>query len=177
MSSRSKTAALGGCAAPDSVQQLAATSKTRPNRIDIIVPRILPRQAVTIHGDRWSADSLPKSERSMGLINRLVRCLMRLAFAPSAVLCAVTCPVMAQTPAAQEVRIGLLARKVPPPPTFSFDAVPQDEGFAGARVAIKDNDTTGVFTGQRYVLDEVSLEADESPVTAARKLVEGGTGL
>jgi ABC transporter substrate binding protein (PQQ-dependent alcohol dehydrogenase system) len=84
---------------------------------------------------------------------------------------------MAQAPAAQEVRIGLLARKVPPPPTFSFDAVPQDEGFAGARAAIKDNDTTGVFTGQRYVLDEVSLEADESPVAAARKLVEGGTGL
>ena len=64
------------------------------------------------------------------------------------------------------VHIGLLARRTPPPPTFSFDAIPKDEGFAGARAAIKDNDTTGAFTGHRYVLDE-----HESPVAAARRLV------
>ena len=117
------------------------------------------------------------SELSMGPINLFVRCIMGLALVQGAVLCAFIRPVMAQAPAAQEVRIGLLARKTPPPPTFSFEAIPKDEGFAGARAAIKDNDTTGAFTGQRYVLDEVSLEEDESPVAAARKLVEGGTGL
>src|SRR3954469_9681074 len=117
------------------------------------------------------------SELSMGPISLFVRCILGLALAQGAVLCALIRPVMAQAPAAQEVRIGLLARKTPPPPTFSFDAIPKDEGFAGARAAIKDNDTTGAFTGQRYVLDEVSLEADESPVAAARKIVEGGTGL
>src|SRR5829696_10585453 len=98
-------------------------------------------------------------------------------FALGAVLYALVGPVMAQAPTASEVHIGLLARKIPPPPTFSFDAVPKDEGFAGARAAIKDNDTSGAFTGQRYVLDEVSLEDEESPVTAARKLVERGTGV
>ena len=123
------------------------------------------------------------SELSMGPINLLARCIMGLAFAQGAVLCAMLRPVMAQAPpaqqapAAQEVHIGLLARRTPPPPTFSFDAIPKDEGFAGARAAIKDNDTTGAFTGHRYVLDEVSLEDDESPVAAARRLVERGTGV
>jgi len=103
---------------------------------------------------------------------------MGLAFAQGAVLCAILRPAMAQAPpaqqapAAQEVHIGLLARRTPPPPTFSFDAIPKDEGFAGARAAIKDNDTTGAFTGHRYVLDE-----HESPVAAARRLVERGTGV
>src|SRR3954468_6905722 len=117
------------------------------------------------------------SELSMGPIKVFVRCIMGLALVQGAVLCAFIRPVMAQAPAAQEVRIGLLARKTPPPPTFSVDAIPKDEGFAGARAAIKDNDTTGAFTEQRYVLDEVSLEEDESPAAAVRKLVESGTGL
>src|SRR4051795_487444 len=117
------------------------------------------------------------SELSMEPINSFLRCIMGLALVQGAVLCTFIRPVMAQAPAAQEVRIGLLARKTPPPPTFSFDAIPKDEGFAGARAAIKDNDTTGAFTGQRYVLDEVSLEEDESPAAAVRKLVESGTGL
>ena len=110
------------------------------------------------------------SELSMGPVNLFVRCIMGLALMQGAVLCALIGPVMAQAPAAQEVRIGLLARKTPPPPTFSFDAIPKDEGFAGARAAIKDNDTTGAFTGHRYVLDEVSLEDDESPVAAVTPL-------
>src|SRR5215207_2739096 len=108
----------------------------------------------------------------IGPINLFARCIMGLALVQGAVLCAIIRPGLAQAPAAQEVRIGLLARKTPPPPTFSFDATPKDEGFAGARAAINDNDTTGAFTGQRYVLDEVSLEEDESPVAAARRLVE-----
>lgn len=77
-------------------------------------------------------------------------------------------------PRPQEVHVGLLARKAPPPPTFSFDAVPEDEGFAGARVAIRENDTTGAFMGQRYILDEATIEDVESPIAAAEKLVEGG---
>ncbi|HEX2727495.1 MAG TPA: ABC transporter substrate-binding protein [Beijerinckiaceae bacterium] len=75
------------------------------------------------------------------------------------------------------VRIGILGRKPPPPPTFAFNAVPEDEGFAGARVAIRENQTTGAFTRQRYELDEAALEDGESPVDAARKLADGGAGL
>ena len=35
--------------------------------------------------------------------------------------------------------------------------MPEDEGVAGARMAIKDNNTTGRFTKQTYALDEIAL--------------------
>ena len=83
----------------------------------------------------------------------------------------------AQPAAPQDIRIGFIARKPPPPSaTYSFDAVPEDEGLAGARLATKDNATTGAFTGQRYALDEVLLDEGASPVEAARKLIDGGAG-
>ncbi len=113
----------------------------------------------------------------MGCTDLLFRRCMLPVFAGGTVLCTLICPVLAQTPAPQMVHIGLLAHKSRPPPTFSFDAVPEDEGFAGARVAIKENDTTGAFTGQRYALNEISIEEAETPIAAARKLVEGGTNL
>jgi len=116
-------------------------------------------------------------ERSMRPVRPFIRHIACLALAPHALLFALAFPALAQTPTSEAVHVGLLARKTPLPPTFSFDAVPKDEGFAGARVAIKDNNTTGGFTGQQYLLDEVSLEDNESPVAAARKLVEGGTRL
>jgi ABC transporter substrate binding protein (PQQ-dependent alcohol dehydrogenase system) len=109
--------------------------------------------------------------------DRFVRSLTRATVAGCAVLLALTCPLAAQDSAVQIVRIGILARKPPPPPTFSFNAVPEDEGFAGARVAIRENQTTGAFTAQRYVLEEAVIDEDDSPVAAARKLVDGGTGL
>jgi ABC transporter substrate binding protein (PQQ-dependent alcohol dehydrogenase system) len=85
--------------------------------------------------------------------------------------------VLAQQPDLQAVNVGLLARKTPTPPTFSLNAVPKDEGFAGARAAINDNDTTGRFTGQRYTLVEAVLDDGDSPVAAAEKLVQDGTSL
>jgi ABC transporter substrate binding protein (PQQ-dependent alcohol dehydrogenase system) len=75
------------------------------------------------------------------------------------------------------VHVGLVARKTAPAPTFSFNPVPKDEGIAGARAAIKDNDTTGRFTGQRYALIEVLLDEGDSSVTAVEKLVQDGTSL
>ena len=75
-----------------------------------------------------------------------------------------------------EVRIGILSIKSPPPALYEIDPVPQDEAVAGARLAIADNSTTGTFTGQRYTLDETILDKGQSPVEAARKLVDGGDG-
>ena len=54
----------------------------------------------------------------------------------------------------QEVRFGIIRRNPPPPPTYTFDPIPEDEGFAGARVALRENNTTGAFTGRRFTLDE-----------------------
>lgn len=92
-------------------------------------------------------------------------------------------PAPAQTadgaapPAPLEVRMGLLRRAVPPPPLYDLLATPEDEAVAGAALAIKDNNTTGMFTGQHFTLDDVTLEEDEDPVAAARKLVADGTRL
>ncbi len=87
-------------------------------------------------------------------------------------------PARAQTPAAPlEVRIGYVARQIPSPPLYDLTATPQDEGSAGARLAILDNNTSGSFLGQHFDMDEAILPPDQSPVAAARKLADGGAGL
>ena len=95
-----------------------------------------------------------------------------------AIRVAVVAPARAQTAAARlEVRIGYIARRIPPPPLYDLTATPQDEGVAGARLAIMDNNTSGSFLGQRFDLDEAILAPDQSAVTAARNLADGGDGL
>jgi ABC transporter substrate binding protein (PQQ-dependent alcohol dehydrogenase system) len=83
----------------------------------------------------------------------------------------------AGTPNAAEavsVRMGFLSYKPPPPPAYEIDPVPEDEGLAGGRLAIRDNNTTGAFTGQHYSLDEAWLEENEDPVAKAQTLVREG---
>jgi ABC transporter substrate binding protein (PQQ-dependent alcohol dehydrogenase system) len=54
---------------------------------------------------------------------------------------------------------------------------PADLGRSGAELAIKDNDTTGKFTGQRFVLKPILLAANESAASAYAKLAGSGTRL
>lgn len=76
-----------------------------------------------------------------------------------------------------EVRIGLITREVPPPPLYDLLAVPQDEAVAGAELALKDNNSTGLFTGQSFALETMTLAEDDEPAEAARKLVDEGVRL
>lgn len=76
-----------------------------------------------------------------------------------------------------EVRIGLITRAVPPPPLYDLLAVPEDEAVAGAELAVKDNTTTGLFTGQSFALETTTLGEDEDPAQAARTLAANGTRL
>ncbi|MFG1351175.1 ABC transporter substrate-binding protein [Xanthobacter autotrophicus] len=76
-----------------------------------------------------------------------------------------------------EIRIGLITRAVPPPPLYDLLAVPEDEAVAGAELAMKDNSTTGLFTGQSFVLETTTLAEDEDPAEAARALMANGTRL
>ncbi|MDP9137258.1 MAG: ABC transporter substrate-binding protein [Pseudomonadota bacterium] len=55
-----------------------------------------------------------------------------------------------------------------------LDAAPPDDGIAGAQVAINDNNTTGKFLNQRFILDEVKIGADDDPLPAAEKLTGAG---
>src|SRR5258708_20169084 len=52
------------------------------------------------------------------------------------------------------VHVGYLGQRITRPLPHSFlEAPPTDEGVAGARVGISDDNTTGSFTGQKFVLD------------------------
>ena len=70
--------------------------------------------------------------------------------------------------------MALIGRRVPPPPLYEADPVPEDEGAAGGRLGIRDNNTTGAFTGHRYALEEVVLDEGRSPVEAARAQAAAG---
>jgi len=48
----------------------------------------------------------------------------------------------------------------------------ENDGFAGARLAIEDNNTTGKFLGQRFTLEERRIKEGEDPVQAATALAE-----
>lgn len=46
----------------------------------------------------------------------------------------------------------------------------ENDGVAGARLAIEDNNTTGKFTGQRFTLEERRIKEGEDAVQAANDL-------
>lgn len=84
-------------------------------------------------------------------------------------------PPAAQAPApASETRVAILYRPVPAPSSYDAEAEPEDLGVAGARMAVKDNNTTGRFTKQTYALDEVALDGERSAVEAAKDLADKG---
>ncbi|MFG1433272.1 ABC transporter substrate-binding protein [Xanthobacter sp. V2C-8] len=83
----------------------------------------------------------------------------------------------AAAPAALEIPLGVLTREVPPPPLYDLEAVPQDEAVAGAALAVKDNNSTGAFTGQHFTLETTTLAEGDDAVAAAKALVEGGRRL
>ena len=48
----------------------------------------------------------------------------------------------------------------------------ENDGVAGAKLAIEDNNTTGKFLGQRFTLEEHRIKEGEDPVQAASALAE-----
>jgi ABC transporter substrate binding protein (PQQ-dependent alcohol dehydrogenase system) len=76
---------------------------------------------------------------------------------------------------AATLRIGFLAQAVNrPPPQPYLDAPPADEGLAGARLAIDDDNTTGRFTGQQFVLEETIVPEGGDVAAGFRKLAGEG---
>ena len=73
-----------------------------------------------------------------------------------------------------EIRIAFLSRQPPPPPAYEIDPTPEDEGLAGGQLGIRDNNTTGTFTGQHYTLVEAWLGEGEDAVARAKALADGG---
>ncbi|MGZ3214968.1 ABC transporter substrate-binding protein [Paracoccus sp. T5] len=78
-------------------------------------------------------------------------------------------PAAAQAPDPVLVRTAVLRVDDPGlPPISRLDLEPADLGFAGARLAIEDNDTTGRFMGQ----DFEAIEVAASPQTAADEMAK-----
>ncbi|TWT10677.1 ABC transporter substrate-binding protein [Reyranella sp. CPCC 100927] len=60
------------------------------------------------------------------------------------------------------------------PPLSLLDTIPADEGLLGARLGIDDNNTTGSFTQQKFVLSETVVPQGEDVAAAFRKLAAAG---
>jgi len=59
-------------------------------------------------------------------------------------------------------------------PLSRLNVKPDDLGIAGAEIALKDNNTTGKFTNQRFTLEVARVPVDGDAVAALKALVEGG---
>jgi len=94
-----------------------------------------------------------------------------------ALLLASVPPSAAQTAATppQEIRIGYMHIEERGRITLSvLDMPPADDGLAGAIVGVNDNNTTGRFLGQKFILEDVVLKAGEDPLPAVDRLLADG---
>lgn len=77
--------------------------------------------------------------------------------------------------AGADTPIAYIYRPVAAPSSYDAEAEPEDLGVAGARMAIKDNNTTARFlTKQSFALEEAALEDGKSAVEAAKELAAKG---
>ncbi|WP_371740588.1 ABC transporter substrate-binding protein [Methyloligella sp. GL2] len=74
-----------------------------------------------------------------------------------------------------EIPIGYIAQAVKRPiPLSRLNTRPENLGIAGARIALKDNNTTGKFTKQHFSLDVKEVPIGGDAVAAFEKLAETG---
>ena len=85
-------------------------------------------------------------------------------------------PAAAATTAAPQKLTIILARELTDsdPPLSLLDLPPADDGVAGARLAINDNNTTGRFLNQEFALETIDSPASEQLVTELVKRVGAG---
>ena len=76
-----------------------------------------------------------------------------------------------------QVKVGMLRQPTPKQTISLLDIPPDDESFAGARLAAEDNNTTGKFTNQAYVLVDARISADDDPLAALDRLAGDGVRL
>ncbi|MGJ4967964.1 ABC transporter substrate-binding protein [Bradyrhizobium sp. HKCCYLRH1073] len=74
-----------------------------------------------------------------------------------------------------DIAIGYLGRASVPQTLSPLDQPAADDGVAGAKLAIEDNNTTGKFLNQRFTLIDRRVKDDEDAAQAANELV-GKTG-
>ncbi len=75
-----------------------------------------------------------------------------------------------------EIGIGYLGRAGVKPTLSLIEQPAENDGVAGARLAIEDNNTTGKFLNQRFTLEEVRLKEGEDIAKAALALTDRNIG-
>jgi len=76
-----------------------------------------------------------------------------------------------------ETKIGYLRRTEPKSSLSLIQIRPENNGIAGARLAINDNNTTGEFLNQRFSLEDVRLNENDDAAAATIALAERGVWL
>ena len=73
-----------------------------------------------------------------------------------------------------EVTIAYLSQKQDAPsPLSNLDPFIQNKGLPGAELGIEDNNTTGQFTGQQFVLKPFIVPADGNPLETFKQAISG----
>jgi ABC transporter substrate binding protein (PQQ-dependent alcohol dehydrogenase system) len=73
-----------------------------------------------------------------------------------------------------EIKIGYLRTPESKTAISLLDVPPENNGIAGAKLAIEDNNTTGRFLKQTFALEEVRLKETDDPAVAVAALAERG---
>jgi ABC transporter substrate binding protein (PQQ-dependent alcohol dehydrogenase system) len=139
----------------------------------------------------WKSTTQPDRWRAAGCLRRVRGGLAHLFPAAAVALLSGAVLGLGQTPRtlasqseqphaapAREIRriAIVLARELRdlPPPISPLDARPPDDGVAGARLAISDNNTTGKFLGQEFTLTVVESSNAAELATDVKKQVDAG---
>lgn len=113
-----------------------------------------------------------KASPTVGKSLRAVRPLAPGALAVALLFCA-TAPAGAAT-----IPIVFLTQpRDHPTPVSPLDEPVEDEGLAGARLAVADNNATGRFTRQTFELRKIALEPGEDAAFRLRDIISSGVGL
>ena len=78
---------------------------------------------------------------------------------------------------ADEIKIGYLRLPESKAAISLLDVPPPNDGIAGAILAIEDNNTTGRFLDQQFLLEDVRLKATDDPAAALTALADKGVSL
>jgi ABC transporter substrate binding protein (PQQ-dependent alcohol dehydrogenase system) len=72
------------------------------------------------------------------------------------------------------VKIGYLGRAEKKATISLLDVPPDNDGVAGVRLALEDNNTTGKFLNQHFTLEQVRIKEGDDPVAAVSQLADRG---
>lgn len=101
-----------------------------------------------------------------------------LALSAMAAVAIAAAPALADEQSPASVKIGFLGQSVKrEAPLPYLDAPAADDGVAGARLGVADDNTTGRFTNQQFVLVEAIVPEGGDVAAAFRKLVGDGVRL